>query len=35
MYDFIGPVALVAFGVLGILGGALGQVWARRRPDAH
>ncbi len=35
MYDFIGPVALVAFGVLSILGGAIGQVLARRRTDAH
>ncbi len=35
MYDFIGPAALVAFGVLSILGGALGQMWARRRTDAH
>lgn len=35
MYELIGPAALVAFGVLGIIGGALGQVWTRRRSDAR
>lgn len=31
MYDFIGPAILVAFGVLSIVGGAVGQVLVRRR----
>lgn len=35
MYEFIGPAALVAFGVLGIIGGALGQMLARRQGSAH
>ncbi len=35
MYDFIGPAALVAFGVLSILGGTLGHIWTRRRQDTH
>ncbi len=35
MYEFIGPAALVAFGVLGIIGGALGQMLARRRVNTH
>lgn len=35
MYDFIGPAILVAFGVLSIVGGSIGQIVARRRVDTH